>query len=124
MDKKKILIVEDDGYIRDVYQEILQETGFEVAIAIDGQEGFVKASEGGYDLILLDMMMPKFNGLEFLKALKDKPPKKPNGMVVLLTNLAHDTVIQEALKAGAKSFLIKSDLTPDQLVEKVKSFLE
>lgn len=121
--KQKILILEDDQYTRDVYQEVLTGAGYEVTVAVDGEEGLVKIKEGGYNLILLDMMMPKMDGLGVLTSLKENPPKEPNGPVILLTNLAHDPVISKALSLGAKSFLIKSDLNPDQLVARVKEAL-
>lgn len=120
---KKILIVEDDQYIRDVYEETLKDAGFNVTIAIDGEEGLLKAKEGGYGLILLDLMMPKLDGIQLLKKLKENPPKEPNGKIIMLTNLAHDSVIKEGTELGASAYLIKSDLNPDQLVEKVKSFI-
>lgn len=123
MDKKKILLVEDDIYTRDVYVEVLGDAGFEVISAQDGEEGLVKASQGGFDLILLDVMMPKLDGLGVLRNLSQKPPQSQNGPIILLTNLGHDPVIKEALSLGAKSYLIKSDLNPDQLVLAVKKFL-
>lgn len=119
----KILVVEDDIYIRDLYEEILKDAGYTVTVAIDGQDGVVKAQVGGYDLVLLDIMMPKLNGLQVLQELKQKPPAIPNKKTVLLTNLAQDPVVQEALQNGASDFLLKADLTPDQLIAKVKSFL-
>lgn len=122
--KQKILILEDDQYTRDVYQEVLTGAGYEVTTAVDGEEGLVKIKEGGYNLILLDMMMPKLDGLGVLTSLKDSPPKAANGPIILLTNLAHDPVINKALSLGAKSFLIKSDLNPDQLVAKVKELIK
>lgn len=122
--KQKILILEDDQYTRDVYQEILTEEGYNVFTAVDGEEGLVKIKEGGYQLILLDMMMPKLDGLGVLSALKDNPPIVSNGPIILLTNLAHDPVISKALALGAKSFMIKSDLNPDQLVAKVKELVK
>lgn len=76
--KKKILIVEDDVYIREVYVEVLTDSGFEVEQAQDGQEGLVKASKGGYDLILLDIMTPRLDGIGFLRALKDNPADTQN----------------------------------------------
>lgn len=121
--KKKILIVEDDVYIREVYVEVLTDSGFEVEQAQDGQEGLVKASKGGYDLILLDIMTPRLDGIGFLRALKDNPADTQNGPIVMLTNLAHDPVIQQGIEFGATSYIIKSDITPDQLVERVKTFL-
>lgn len=120
MAKQKILVVDDDQYIRDVYQEIFTGAGFEVTAAVDGEEGLVKVREGGYAIILLDVMMPKLDGLGFLTSLKENPPRKLNGPIILLTNLAHDPVINQALSLGAKGYLIKSNLNPDQLVAKVK----
>lgn len=122
--KQKILIIEDDMYIRDVYEEILKKAGYEITTAVDGQEGVVKAQEGGYSLILLDVMMPKLDGLGVLRELKDSPPKQTNGHIVLLTNLAHNTIIEEAQKLGAWTYFVKSDLNPDELVEKVKKVLQ
>ncbi len=123
-DKQKILIIEDDIYIRDVYEEILTKAGYDIITAVDGQEGVVKAQEGGYSLILLDVMMPKLDGLGVLRELKESPPKKTNGHIILLTNLAHNTIIDEAKKLGAFSYFIKSDLNPDELVQKVKEVLQ
>ena len=121
---KKILIVEDDTYLRDLYEEVLKEDGFSVKIAVDGEEGLVTALEGGHDLILLDIMMPKLDGLGFLKSLKKKNALSKNGPIILLTNLAHDPVIKEGLDLGAKDFTVKSEITPDDLVKKVKDYLK
>ena len=120
---KKVLIVDDDLYIRELYEEVLKDAGFDVSTASDGQEGLDKMAVGGFDLILLDVMMPKVDGLGVLKQMGQMSPKSPNGKVILLTNLSHDPVIQQALDTGASSFMIKADLTPDQLIEKVNSFL-
>ncbi|MEN9328182.1 MAG: Alkaline phosphatase synthesis transcriptional regulatory protein phoP, two-component system, OmpR [Candidatus Parcubacteria bacterium] len=121
---KKVLIVDDDLYIRELYEEVLKDAGFDVNTASDGQEGIDKMKDGGYDLILLDVMMPKVDGLGVLKQMGEMQPKAPNGKVILLTNLSHDPVIQQALDTGAASFMIKADLTPDQLIDKVNSFLK
>jgi len=121
--QKRILIIEDDVYIRDLYAEILGEAGYDVATAVDGEEGLVKAKTGGYHLILLDVMMPKLDGLGVLHGLQQNPPQNPNGQVILLTNLAQDEVVQEALKTGANDFVIKSDLNPQELLTRLKSYL-
>ena len=121
---KKILIVDDDLYIRELYEEVLKDAGFEVSTAADGQEGVEKVKKGGYDLILLDVMMPKVDGLGVLKEIQGMNPKPNNGPVILLTNLSHDPVIQQAMDTGASSFMIKADLTPDQLIEKVNSYMK
>lgn len=120
---KRILLIEDDQFTRELYEDFFKEAGYEVDSAPDGEVGVVKARNGGYDLILLDVMMPKLDGLGVLKALKEKPSAKANGPIILLTNLAHDPVVKEALQNGAKTYLIKADLNPDQLLEKVKVYL-
>ena len=120
---KKVLVVYDDLYIRELYEEVLRDEGFTVESAVDGEEGLKKLQQGGYDLVLLDVMMPKLDGLGVLDGLQKNPPKEKNGAIVLLTNLGHDPIIKDALSKGAASYLIKADLTPDQLVEKLKSFL-
>ncbi|HLD26995.1 MAG TPA: response regulator [Patescibacteria group bacterium] len=124
MSKQKILIIEDDMYIRDVYEEILTKAGYEIITAVDGQEGVIKAQEGGYSIILLDVMMPKLDGLGVLRELKENPPRQTNGHIVLLTNLAHNTIIEEAQKLGAFTYFVKSDLNPDELVDKVNKLLQ
>lgn len=116
-----ILIIEDDQYTRDIYREVLEGEGYRITTADDGVEGVVKASQGTYDLILLDMMMPKLNGISTLKELKQKHPA--HAPVVLLTNLAQDPVVEEALALGAKGYLIKADMNPDQLVAHIKKLL-
>ena len=118
----KILLIEDDEMIRSLYTDVFTKAGFKIDSAADGQEGLIKARVGGYNLILLDIMMPQLDGLGFLKELKDKPIKTPNGSIILLTNLAHDAVVKEALTAGAKDYIVKADYNPDELVEKIKSY--
>lgn len=120
----KLLIVDDDLYIRELYEEVLKAEGFEVDTAINGEEGLAALQKGGYNLTLLDVMMPKLDGLGVLAKLREKPPTTPNGDIILLTNLAHDPIIEDALSKGASSYLIKADLTPDQLVAKIKEHLK
>jgi len=121
--KKRILLVEDDLYTRDLYNETLLGAGFDVSTAVDGLQGLEKIQEGGFDLILLDAMMPKMDGLAVLSRLKQFPPKKANGPIVMSTNLARDAVLNQAMAAGAKACLIKTELNPDQMIEKVKALM-
>lgn len=123
MDKQKILIVEDDQLLRDLYFELLTDEGYEVDQAANGEEGFNKIIAGGYNLVLLDIMLPKKDGLEILKDLQKQGSKKKNGPIVLLTNLGQDATIKEGLASGASAYLIKSALTPDQVLQEVKTFL-
>ena len=120
---QKILVVEDDQFLRELYNQLLTEEGYEVDLAADGEEGLSKISKGGYDLVLLDIMLPKMDGLEILRRYKKQPSEKPNGSVVLLTNLGQDSIIKEGFNLGASGYLIKSSMNPDQVLSEVKVFL-
>src|SRR3990167_9487484 len=98
----KILIVEDEKDIRDLYTEILTEAGFEVGEAGDGETGLKEATSGKYDLVLLDIMLPKMDGLQILREIK-KDSKLASLKVILLTNLSTDNVIKEGFSLGADS---------------------
>jgi len=117
----KLLVVEDDEFLSDMYRELLTDEGYDVDIARDGADGYSKASKGGYDLILLDIMLPKMDGLQILKNLQEE--KVQNGPVVLLTNLGQDSIVKDGLKSGAAGYLIKSSMTPDQVLHEVRVFL-
>ncbi|OGY23826.1 MAG: hypothetical protein A2Y57_03580 [Candidatus Woykebacteria bacterium RBG_13_40_7b] len=119
----RILIVEDDQFLRDLYKELLVEEGYEIDLAEDGEVGLAKVLEGGYDLVLLDIMLPKKDGLDILRESRQKKPAKENGPVVLLTNLGQEQIIKEGFTLGASGYLIKSSLTPDQVLHEVKVFL-
>lgn len=116
----KVLLIEDDAMVREAYQEALQGAGFNVTVAINGEDGLEKAQQGGFNIIFLDVMMPKMDGLQVLKQLSEKPPAVANGPIWLLTNLSHDPVITQAMDLGAGGALIKSDIDPGQLIEAVK----
>ena len=120
---QKILVVEDDQFLRELYNQLLTEEGYEVDLAADGEEGLSKILKGGYDLVLLDIMLPKMDGLEILRRSKKQPSEKPNGSVVLLTNLGQDSIIKEGFNLGASGYLIKSSMNPDQVLSEVKVFL-
>lgn len=117
----KILLIEDDLFINDLYKRSIEKAGFEVSSAIDGAEGLEKAKEG-VDLILLDIMLPKLNGLEVLKRLKANPNLK-NIPVVLLTNLGQASVIHKAFQLGAVGYLMKMRVLPHSVVDEVNKFL-
>ncbi len=122
--QKRILIVEDDQFLREFYQELLQTEGYLVDAAADGEVGTQKVSQGGYDLVLLDIMLPKKDGLQILRDAKISPPKSPIKCIVMLTNLGQDAVIKEGFSLGAQGYLIKASYTPDQVVAEVKNALE
>lgn len=120
---KKILVIDDNLFIREVYEDILNQEGYDVDSASDGEEGLQKLQKGGYDLTLLDVNMPKLDGLGILKSLLEKPSLEKNGPIILLTNSTPDAVVREGLKIGASSYFIKADLAPDQLLNQIKQQL-
>lgn len=120
---KRILVVDDDPFLRDIYEENLRDAGYEVDVARNGEEGAAKLHQGGYDLTLLDMMLPKVDGLGVLDSLTSNPPMHPNGPVIVLSNLSHEKLITDAINKGAKSYLVKADMTPDVLLAEVKKLL-
>ena len=120
---QKILIVEDDVYTKELYQEILKDKGFETVGASDGEAGLSEALKGGFDLILLDIMMPKKDGITFLKEYQAAKPTQPNGKIVVLSNVGEDTIIKTCLELGAAGYLIKSSLTPDEILKEIKNYL-
>ena len=121
--KATILIIEDDFFIRELYDRQFTKDGYRVETSEDGPDGLVKASQIKPDLILLDIMLPKLNGLDLLRTLKSKDETK-DIPVILLTNLGQESVIKEGFEYGAESYLIKSAYTPSQIIEEVKNFLE
>lgn len=120
---KKILIVEDDQFLREFYQELFSAEGYDVDTAPDGEVAYQKILSGGYNLILLDIMLPKKDGLQILRDLKVHSPKSPNGSIIVLTNLGQDSIVKECFSLGAEGFLIKSALNPDQVLNEIKNFL-
>jgi len=123
MEKKKILIIEDDQEVRELYAEVLRDGGFDLDEAVDGQSGLARVLKGKYDLLLLDIMLPKFDGLEILKTIRQKEELK-DLPVVLLTNLGREPIIKEGFELGADGYLIKSEHTPGEIVQEVKKFLD
>lgn len=120
----KILLVEDDLFLRDIYSEILTREGYQVLTADDGETGLQLGKDHpDAKLMLLDIMLPKMHGIDLLKQLKSDQ-KTAALAVVMLTNLTEEHVIQESLNAGAAGYLVKVKYTPPQVVEKVKEFIK
>lgn len=121
--KPLILIIEDESLITNMYSKKLSSDGYEVAIASNGEEGITNAKEKLPDIILCDIMMPEKDGLSTLKDLKANENTK--GIpVIMLSNLADEKYIEQALEIGATTYLIKSNTVPSDVVSKVKEVLE
>jgi two-component system, OmpR family, alkaline phosphatase synthesis response regulator PhoP len=118
----RILLVEDDRILRRAGEVVLGKKGYEVVVAVDGEEALVKVREHKPDLILLDVMMPKLDGFEVLTRLKDDPATR-DIPVIMLSNLSEPSEIKKAADRGARAYLVKSSLRPEQLAEKVAETL-
>ncbi len=118
-----ILIVEDDPILLKMYTEKFTFEGYKVLNAKDGEEALKTSLENDIDIILLDIMLPKMSGTDFLEELR-KDPKGKNLPVVALTNLAEEEEKERALRLGAKEYLVKAMQTPEQVVEKIKTYLK
>jgi DNA-binding response OmpR family regulator len=118
----KVLLIEDDEFLRDIYKRTLDAEGIQTDAFEKGNDGLAALHNQNYDLILLDIMLPDTNGLDILKLIKSDGSKK-DIPVVFLSNLGQESVIEEGHRLGAKGYLIKSTLNPDQMVREVKNFL-
>ena len=123
-DKKLILVAEDEEPLRKLYRQTLEQEGFAVEEAADGQQAFEMLKRGGYDLILLDLKLPKIYGLDVLRKLQQDPPIKPNGPVLVLTNVKEEKSIALGVELGIRGYLFKADFTTTQLIDEVKKVLE
>lgn len=121
--KKILLLIEDDLVLLRMYQDLLQEHGYEVHTALNGEDGLEKARKERPDLILLDLRMPKMDGLTAMhKIREDEWGKTAN--IIILTNLdLNDERLDAVKKDHPESYLIKSDLTPENLLEKISEVL-
>lgn len=119
---KKLLLVEDEEYIRDLYKRQLDLAGLMTDAFGLGNEGLAASEKSPYDLILLDIMLPDINGLQVLQKIKQNPISK-NTPVVLLTNLGQDAVIKQGFELGADGYLVKAAYTPDQIVQEIKNIM-
>ena len=124
MEQKKILIVEDDPFISQIYFDTLVAEGYLVETAKDGLEAYPKIKQTQYDMILLDILMPNMNGFDLVEKLKAEGDQHITNTVILyLTNLDNEVDIKRALSLG-KGYLIKSQITPEDLVREVKMYLQ
>lgn len=117
-----ILIVEDDPVLLKMYSEKFSFEGFKVLNAKDGQEALDVTKEEKVDVILLDIMLPRMSGTDFLEKYRQTAKGKETP-VIALTNLTEEAEKQRALKLGVKAYLVKAMQTPEEVVEKIKANL-
>lgn len=114
-----VLLVEDDDDIRDVYAEVLRDAGYVVVEASDGQSGVDVALENPWDILLLDIMLPKLDGMAVLRDISADArfSSKP---VLIISNLDDQKIVKDCFSLGAKGFFVKSGVTPQDILDVVK----
>ncbi|MBU1074737.1 response regulator [Patescibacteria group bacterium] len=121
--KKKIVLVEDDSFLAGMYVSKLNLEDFEVKLAENGEDGLKLATAEIPDLILLDILLPRMDGFEVLKKLKQNP-STADIPVILLTNLGQKKDVDRGLALGAKDYLIKAHFMPNEVIAKIKKILK
>lgn len=112
----KLLIIEDDPVLANIYRSRFDKAGYEVEIAADGQAGFFRLYEKPFDALLLDLMLPQISGLEILRKIRAQK-SFGNLPVIVFTNIYVGNLAREALEAGANYVVFKSNTTPQQVIE-------
>ena len=120
---KKILVIEDDSFLQGLEVGKLKKENYDVITASSGEEGMQKINEPGVDLILLYLILPKFDGFEILKKAKETEETK-NIPIIVFSNLSEDTDIKKAKDLGAADFMVKSNFTLGELVEHINRILK
>ncbi|MBI2113322.1 MAG: response regulator [Candidatus Wildermuthbacteria bacterium] len=118
----KILVIEDDKFLKELLVQKLKKEGYEVLEVSEGNEGFKKMKEGKPSLVLLDLILPGVDGFQVLKAAKEDKDTSPIPIVVL-SNLGEQNDIEKALKMGAADFMIKAHFTPGEVIGRIKTLL-
>ena len=118
----KILLVDDDAFLRDMYATKFSEQGDSVQVAQNGNEALSILTDGLFDVVIMDMVMPGMSGLDLLTAIKSHPSAKKCKYIVL-SNQGEETDIQAATEAGADGYIIKAESIPSEVVAKVHSIV-
>jgi DNA-binding response OmpR family regulator len=120
---KKILIVEDDNFLAEIYKAKLEKQGFSVEIAEDGEAALRKLNLDFFDLVLLDIVLPKMSGWEILEHIR-QIKKYENLKVIVLSNLFEKKDFERGVKLGIVKYFVKAETTPDDVIESVKNVLQ
>ncbi len=118
-----LLLIEDEYDLCEIYKIQLTTHNILTDVALTGHEGLKKIQEKIYDVVLLDLMLPDLNGLEVLKKIKSIDTVK-DIPVIINSNLSDQATINEGIKLGATSYIVKSSMTPDKLAEEIKKILD
>ena len=119
----KILLVDDELDTATVFETVLKQGGYEVKVASNGQGALALVKSDTFDLVLLDQMMPDMSGNDVLRHLKEDEASK-RIPVAMLTNFSHDELVKEALNRGAIDYILKYQISHEDLLKKVKGILD
>lgn len=119
----KIVLVEDDELFVKMYQKKFQKEGFELLTALDGEEGLKLIQQTKPELVILDLMMPKMGGVELLRKIRTDQDLKDLPVVVMTNLNSSSAEVKEAIGLGVKETVLKTDVTPAEIVEVAKKYL-
>lgn len=125
---QKVLVVEDDPFLSDIYNTKLKQVGFDVELAMTGEECLQKLEANKYDLMVLDIVLPKIDGWEILARIKEARRQQTNpnlgGLkIIILSNLGQKEEIKKGLDLGADGFMIKAHFTPSEVAQEINKSL-
>jgi DNA-binding response OmpR family regulator len=120
---KKILIIEDDLFLQGLEASKLTKSGYEIITAKDGTEAMEKVQEPGIDLVLLDLILPDFNGFEIMKKIRETESIK-HIPILVFSNLSEEKDVEQAKALGSVDFMVKSNFTLDELVMHIEAVLK
>ncbi len=123
---KSVLLIEDDPFLIDIYTTKLRESGFSAEVASDGESGLRKLKEKHFDLLILDIVLPKIDGWEILEDIKKRKEKSKDSKklkIIVLSNIGQKEDVEKALAFGVDKYLIKAHYIPGEVIEEVKKLL-
>jgi DNA-binding response OmpR family regulator len=120
---RKVLVVEDDRFLRELITQKLSREGYDVSEAVDGEDGVKKAEEKRPEIILMDLILPGIDGFEAITRIKANPELE-DIPIIILSNLGQRDDVERGLKLGATDFLIKAHFTPGEIIEKIEKVLK
>ena len=120
---KKILLIEDDPFLIDIYSTKMKEVGFKLDVADNGKTALKLLSQKEHDLIILDIVLPHIDGWELLGKIRSQKKFK-NLPVIVLSNLGQKQEVKKGLELGATKYLIKAHYTPTEIIEQIKEVLK
>jgi DNA-binding response OmpR family regulator len=114
---RRVLCIEDEHFIGELYERALQKAGYETVLEVDGAKGLALAQSNSFDIILLDLMLPNLTGIEVLRALRD-PQQTPSlkAKIIITTNLDQREDVKADIERQADGYIVKAELTPHELV--------